>query len=204
VIDAHAFPAVAICPDCGHRHHFKQMLIFFIKGASGTGKSTLCQTLTSDLTGVAVLESDILWRNEFDTPENDYRPYRELWLRLSKNISQAGVPVMLCGCLVPNQIETCIERRYFASTYYLALVCSPAELEKRLRARPAWRSVDEQLITDHLAYNDWICANAGTTHPPMDVLETTGKTVTECSAAVKDWLQSRWPASELEQPSSGV
>ena len=79
---------------------------------------------------VVVLDSDILWRAEFDQPETNYREYREIWLRVCKNISQAGKPVVLCGGGEPTQFEQCIERRYFSQLHYLALICDDQILHR--------------------------------------------------------------------------
>jgi hypothetical protein len=39
------------------------------------------------------------------TPEDGYRVYRNVWLRLAKNIGQCGLPVVLCGTAVPDQFD---------------------------------------------------------------------------------------------------
>ena len=53
---------------------------------------------------------------------------------MCKNIAQWGRPVVLFGAGfgVPHNIEPCVERRYFSSVEYLALVCSDASLAVRL------------------------------------------------------------------------
>jgi hypothetical protein len=103
----------AVCPFCGHRHRFLQLPLFVVTGASATGKTTVCLALQSSLPECVVLECDVLWRPEFADPENDYRAFRDVWLRLAKNIGQAGRPVVLCGSAIPAQYEPCPERRYF-------------------------------------------------------------------------------------------
>jgi hypothetical protein len=72
----------AICPYCGHQHRFIQLPLFVLTGASGIGKSTLCLELTAKVSKCVVLESDILWRTEFATPDDNYHDYRNLWLRV--------------------------------------------------------------------------------------------------------------------------
>src|SRR6266496_6638262 len=69
------------------------------------------------------LVSDILWGAVPATPANNYSDYRNMWLRVAKNIGQAGRPVVLCGTAIPEQFETCPERRYFSTLHYLAMVC---------------------------------------------------------------------------------
>ena len=122
-IDAAA--SIAICPECGYRHPFIHAPLFLVSGASGTGKSTVCQHLLGSDHQVVLLDTDILWLPEFNTPANQYRRFFETWLRMCKNIAQSGRPVVLFGAGVgnPDNIEPCLERRYFAFINYLALVC---------------------------------------------------------------------------------
>src|SRR5258708_36143273 len=113
----------AICPNCPFRHKVIRLPLFIVTGASGVGKSTVCVRLAAKMKDVVVMESDILWRPEFNQPETNYREYREAWLRVCKNISQSGKAVVLCGVGEPTQFEQCIERRYFSQLHYLALIC---------------------------------------------------------------------------------
>ena len=129
----------AACPNCGYQHKFLLLPLFVLTGASGTGKTTTCLALAAQSKDFVVMESDILWRDELNLSDNDYREYREMWLRVCKNISQAGKSVILCGAGVPEQFERCVERRYFSTIHYLALVCTDETLAERLRSRPAWR-----------------------------------------------------------------
>lgn len=180
----------AVCPHCEHRHKFLRLPLFVITGASGVGKSSTCLALVAKTKDFVVMDSDILWRSEFDQPATDYRNYREMWLRVCKNISQAGKPVVLCGASLPEQFEQCIERRYFSEIHYLALVCSDEALESRLRSRPAWRnSSDEEYIKTHVAFNRWLKENARHTEPPMSLLDTSEITVDESVERVEEWLR---------------
>src|SRR5260221_5261277 len=100
----------AVCPYCHYAHPFLQQPLFIISGASGTGKSTVGLAVVSVLKECVVIESDILWGMVPAAPEDNYRSYRNLWLRVAKNIGQAGRPVVLCGTAVPDQFEDCPER----------------------------------------------------------------------------------------------
>ena len=148
----------AICPECGYKHPFRQLPLLIVSGASGSGKSTVCQQLLGHVTQAVLLDSDILWRPEFNTPETNYREFFETWLRLCKNISQSGRPVVLfgAGMGVPDNIEHCTERRYFSEVHYLAMVCSDETLAERLQQRPAWRGTREPAyIAEHIRFNRW-------------------------------------------------
>src|SRR5262245_24658760 len=144
----------AVCPVCNYRYKFLRLPLFVLTGASGAGKTTTCLALTRKAENLVVMESDILWSDQFDEPETNYRKYRETWLRVCKNISQAGKPVILIGVGEPTQFEPCIERRYFSRIYYLALVCDDEVLVSRLRNRPAWRaSSANEFIQEQCAFN---------------------------------------------------
>lgn len=182
----------AICPRCGHAHRFVRLPLFVVSGASGTGKTTVCLALPALLPECVVLESDILWRPEFNTPEDGYRTYRDLWLRLAKNIHQAGRPVVLCGTAVPAQMEPCPERRYLAAIHYLALVCDDDILTQRLRARPDWRqSGGDEFSARMTAFNGWLKANASQPAPPMALLDTSRITVQAAAEQVATWVRER-------------
>ena len=182
--------AYAVCPSCKYQHKFSRLPLFVLTGASGVGKTATCLALAAKTKDVVVMESDILWRDEFNQPNTDYRNYRETWLRVCKNISQAGKPVILCGAGIPEQFEQCVERRYFSDIHYLVLVCEDEVLTSRLRSRPAWRgsSADEYIKT-HVAFNRWLKDNAVSTQPPMTLLDTSKITVGDTAERAEHWIR---------------
>lgn len=183
----------AVCPECGHKHMFKRLPLFILTGASGVGKSTTCMELQKTMPEVVVMESDILWRDEFNKPENNYREYREMWLRVCKNISQSGKPVVLCGCAVPEQFENCIERRYFSNLYYLALVCEEDKLSQRLKQRPSYRNCSsEEYIAGHVGFNNWFLNNSNKVTPNITLLDNSKDSTEKTVEKVKLWILQRW------------
>jgi predicted kinase len=181
----------AICPRCGYAHRFVRLPLFLLSGASGTGKSTICMELVGRASDHVVMESDILWMPEFATPEDDYRRYRNLWLRVAKNVHQAGRPVVLCGTAVPEQFEACPEARYFAGIHTLALVCTDDVLVQRLTDRPAWRqSATPEFIQRMLNFNRWLKANAALSTPPIALLDTSGLSIRQSVERVQQWLSA--------------
>ena len=103
----------AICPNCAHRHYFLRNPLLLVGGASGVGKSTVCQILLGKTRDVILLERDLLWWEEYNRPDEKYREFFEMWLRMCKSISQSGYPVVpfKSGMAVPENVEPCIERR---------------------------------------------------------------------------------------------
>jgi hypothetical protein len=179
----------AICPECGFQNSFRMLPLLIVTGASGAGKSTTCQHLAGQVTQAVLLDSDILWRPEFNSPETNYRDYFELWLRLCKNISQSGRPVVLfgAGVGVPENIEPCIERRYFSNVYYLALVCSDSTLSERLQARPLWRGTrDAEYIDVHIRFNRWF--KEYDSQPAIERIDTTNTLPEVTVAQVSSWI----------------
>ena len=184
--------ALAVCPFCGHGHPFRRLPLFLLTGASATGKTAVCLRLPEALPECVALECDILWRPEFAQPGEGYRDFRNTWLRVAKNVAQAGRPVLLSGSAIPSQYEACPERRYFAQSHYLALVCDAAVLARRLETRPDWRECsDAQMIEHMLAFNQWFINSAERTDPPMAVLDTTQLTVEDVVRTVVAWVRSR-------------
>jgi predicted kinase len=183
----------AICPECGYKHPFQHLPLFIVSGASGTGKTAVCQHLTGKITQAVLLDSDILWRPEFNTPNTNYQGFFETWLRVCKNISQSGRPVVLfgAGLGVPENIENCIERRYFSKTHYLALVCSDEILAERLQQRPVWRGAREPAyIEDSLRFNRWF--KAYDSQPAIKIIDTTGTHLSETMLQVAAWISEQY------------
>ncbi len=182
----------AVCPECGFQHPFKYLPLLVVSGASGTGKSTVCNYLTGRCQGVLPIDSDILWRHEFDTPGDNYRSFFETWLRMCKNIHQSGIPVVLfgAGAGVPGNLENCIERRYFSEIHYLALVCSGEILRQRLLQRPSWRGCSDPIFMEkHQDFNLWFIEyDHAKTQPPITILDTGSRSIDETAHQVAAWI----------------
>ncbi len=184
----------AICPDCGFQHPFRQLPLLLVSGASGSGKSAVCRALLGQLPAAVLLDSDILWRPEFDTPANHYRAFFETWLRMAKNIGQSGRPVVLFGAGfgVPANLEPCVERRYFGDLHYLALVCDDQVLVARLQERPAGRgSHAPGYLDEHVRFNRWLKTEAPALSPPVDLIGTTGVSLADTAEQVRGWILQR-------------
>lgn len=184
--------ASAICPSCEGGYKFLRLPLFIVTGASGTGKTSLCLELAASDRMCVHLDTDILWGQIQADPQDDYRTYREAWLRLAKNISQGGRPVVLYGSTIPSQLEVCSERLYFEQIYYLALVCQPDVLAERLKNRPGWRGTsDEGFIHSMVDFNQWLIDHS-TEEAGMNLLDTSSLSLGDSIEQVKAWIRQGW------------
>jgi DNA-directed RNA polymerase subunit RPC12/RpoP len=181
----------AVCPECGYKHTFYLLPLLVVGGASGTGKSTILQCLVGRNDTMVIMESDIIWRPEFNQPEEGYRNFFERWLRVAFNIGQSGRPVAIFGAGfgVPANLENLAERRYFSTIKYLGLVCSEHNLKDRLLKRPEWRGVTEQFIQDQIEFNRWFIEVGSKGIPPVDLLDTSNAPLETTAELVRMWIQ---------------
>jgi gluconate kinase len=157
--------------------------MFLITGASAAGKTTVGNELLGQITDPVVLDADILWTEEMDTPEDGYARFRSLWLRLAINIHQSGRSTLLIGSGIPEQYEARPERAYVGPIHWMALVCDDDSLETRLRERPAWRGATDHFLTAMRAFNAHLRARQD-----IRVVDTTHESIAETVGQVRAWL----------------
>ena len=88
---------------------------------------------------------------------------------------------------MPENIEICIERRYFSKIYYLALVCSDEALSERLQMRPGWRGAREAAyIEENSRFNNWFKAYGG--RPVIKRIDTTDRSIDVTAQQVVSWI----------------
>lgn len=166
----------------------KKSKLFIITGASCIGKSTACEILFRNEKDYIVMESDLLWSDIYNTPEDNYRTYRELWMRICSNISQIGMPVVLCGCAVPEQFEVCNARKYFSEIIYIAVV---GENDKLISRMKFGRNVtDENWIYSSQQFNEWLKSNAKVTTPNITLVDNTYLSPDETARKIDEIIRS--------------
>lgn len=180
-----------VCDLCGEATPIEPLPpVLFITGASGAGKTTLHETLLGTVDEAILIDADLLWGIDpaHNDPTSGYRQFRGLVLHLAERLAKNGKPVVVEGSCMPDQYENLGERWYFSKTAYIGIVCSDDELKRRLLARPTWRGSVRNL-EDMLAYNRHVRDMGPASSPPIDVLDTTDRTIDECAAELHGWIR---------------
>jgi predicted RNA-binding Zn-ribbon protein involved in translation (DUF1610 family) len=191
-MDVHVDASLVVCPDCGYERSFVRAPLCIVTGAAA-GKTTVRRRLAGEIDAI-LLEDDSIAHEAcaFETESG----FEEYVLRLCRDVAQSRVPPVLftTGMGVPENVEGLVNRRYFAETHYLALVCDAETQASRLRARGApWTEEGEgdywADIGRQVEFNEWFRTNA--TAEGIDLVDTTEQSVEETTAVVVEWLAER-------------
>ena len=179
---------ILVCPECGNTEPFSQLPLLIVSGAAATGKSTVLHQISGTIQSGVLLDSDVLWREEF---KDDTGGYFRTWLRLCRDIAQSGRPPVLFGTGfgVPENVEQQPQHQCFSEIHYLILVCDDDIQRTRLRNRPAWRRPDQAELADQIEYNQWLKENAE--HNGMSTVDTSHGDVASTAEHVYKWITSR-------------
>ncbi len=85
----------------------KKQPLFIVTGASGVGKSTLCNELFINGKEYIVMESDLLWNDIYNTPEDDYSEYNRLWLRVCAILHKLESLLYYVDAEYPDNLKIC-------------------------------------------------------------------------------------------------
>jgi gluconate kinase len=133
------------CPRCGGEQWLPRQPLFVVTGASGTGKSTIVEPLRRRLPDCLIVETDVI----LHVAALGWDTWRNTWLQLAHAIALNRRATVLCGSLLPEQLEGLPARRLVGPIHFCNLDCPDAVLATRLRARPAWRGWHEATIVEH-------------------------------------------------------
>lgn len=156
--------------------------LFFITGASGTGKTTVVPYLQRLLPLCDVFDMDIT------LDERDWKISHRNWIRIAKSLVEQGRYTILCGTAIPEHFAGYEEMAAFSTVYYINLHCEDAMRDARLAAR-GW---SEQAIDDHRNFARWLLANADTAFaPPMETIDTGINPPEVVAASIQQWVLAR-------------
>jgi RNase adaptor protein for sRNA GlmZ degradation len=144
------------CPRCGTREPVPDFPLFIVTGASGAGKTTITELLRRALPGCDVFDVDII----LQVAALGWDTWRNTWLRLAHAVALNGRVTVLCGSLMPDQLETLPARKLIGPIRFCLLDCPDAELAGRLRRRSARRGTStDDAIARHQRFAAWLRAN---------------------------------------------
>lgn len=116
---------------------------------------------------------------------HDWEKIRNIWLRVARSIAQSGRMTIICGTMMPWDIEKCADYPFFKHVYYLNLHCDEETREKRLRERN-W---SEEEIQNHKNFAKRMLEIADEVYdPPMPTIDTTDTDVAEVASRIKEWV----------------
>ncbi|PLS01913.1 AAA family ATPase [Neobacillus cucumis] len=153
--------------------------LFIITGASGTGKSTVVPYLREMLDHFDVFDIDVISEDV-----GDWQKLKNVWLKVASNIAKSHRMTVLCGTIMPWDVEKCDTYQDFSHIYYLNLHCDDATREIRLSKR-GW---SQELIEEHKIFAKWLLENAEKAYsPPMPIVESNSN-VHEVALNIKNWV----------------
>ena len=137
-----------VCPRCGRAEDLPERPVFVVTGASGSGKSTVYPHVRSRLPDYEVFDMDLI----IDYASSTWDDFRSAWLMVAHGVALNGRSTVLCGSLIPHEVDRLPVRRFLGPIHYANLDAPDEVLADRLRARPRWRGWDEERIREHQTF----------------------------------------------------
>lgn len=156
--------------------------LLVVTGASGAGKTTVFPELARELRGECMV-FDTDWLIDplgGDVTTLDWVALRDSWLHVAHGVAQNGLPTLLLGGFVPEELERLPGRRWIDGVHFLLLDCEDPERRRRIEARPAARTHD---VEPQVAFGRWLRASIST------AVDTTNGTPEDAAESVGHWAR---------------
>jgi hypothetical protein len=131
-LDRDPLAPVLRCARCGAGERVPALPLFVVTGASGVGKTTVTEPLRRLLPDCAVFEVDLT----LQVAALGWEIWRDTWLRVAYGEALHGRVTVLCGSLMPDQLDAVPARKLLGPIHFCDLDCPDDVLAARLRARP--------------------------------------------------------------------
>jgi hypothetical protein len=156
--------------------------IFFVTGASGSGKTTVIPELYKVCSEFIILDLDSLYGPGLE----DWEIISNLWIRIANQLLLNQKVTILCGTFMPASFENAYLNEQF-SPYFIGLYCEDEIREYRLKLR-GWSN---EMVQDHKEFNDWIIQNAGTAFgAPIPLINTSVATPSKVAEDIKHYIMT--------------
>jgi hypothetical protein len=177
---------LARCPLCGRLDVAVVAPVFLVTGASGSGKTTLFPLVAQRLTGRATT-FDVDWLLDAAGGLSrgepiDWPSFRAAWLAVAHGVAQTGMPTVLLGPFMPEQLDELPSRQWIGDIHWLVLDCSDDTRRRRIEQRPIWRARD---VDEQTKFGQWLRANID------DRIDTEDLRPEQTADAVAQWVIDR-------------
>lgn len=180
------------CPQCGNRWEFIKLPLFILTGCSGVGKTTTAMEIIRRTTDFIVLDADMFYNIMSHETDADYYAQVEQIGSLSKNLMQAGKPVLWTMAGNLDKLPATYNSQFFRVIYCLALVCDEESLKARMRGGRG--ITDEGWIQGSVDYNHYFKTHCLLGDTSFEIYDISGKTPPEAADYVIKWVNSKGDA----------
>ncbi len=187
------------CTECNQITRANIFPLFVVTGASGSGKTAVIPELRCRLPECVVFDLDLLWGRVAD------EHFTNNWLRIAYSIAQGGRYTIICGTMMPWDIDACSDRGLLDTIHFLNLHCNELVREQRLRDRWPGNPACAEFINEHKKFANWLVNNALTKYsPPMPTVDTSTAPISEVAQTIAQWILTILAQREPALPSASL
>lgn len=161
--------------------------LYVLTGSSATGKTTVIKELRRLMPNYEVFDHVEIkpFIREESSNKVDRKRLNNIWLRVARNIAESARITILCGRILPVELEKCEDFSYFSQVNFLILHCDDETREKRLRSR---KKMTDKKIEENKALAKWFLENADKYTPAMPIFDTSKTDITKVAEQIMKWI----------------